>query len=357
MLWIDKYAPKKFRDLKFVENTHLKVLKHLKTFRKGHKPLMIIGPPGIGKSLLIKIIAAQNNYNLIFLSKADHKSYSAYSVFGKRNLIVYDEMVPNKICNKNEFSVTLATEYIRNCEKNFEVVYLKSECEYEHYRRILQLENIVCDRVWLERVLEEMAGDHRSALNFLQLASPHLKRKLAVKFEKMRNLSPLHHLKNIENHRYNKNNRLYCLEEIHSPALLSLAYNSFGSHSIHNFLKFSEILSMTDSLREYQFLAYCYYQSKNTHTDVKFVNEKNNLFSDEIRPFLECLPRKLPSFVSEDVYTYYKAVDDFYSKFYGIRVFEELPGIYKMNKNSEFIYRFKPGSSCAVKKTVWMMDL
>ncbi|KAG0438714.1 Replication factor C large subunit [Dictyocoela muelleri] len=357
MLWIDKYAPKKFRELKFNENAHLKVLKYLKTFKKGTKPLLIIGPPGIGKSSLIKIIANQNSYNLIFLSKPENKNYSDFSIFGKRNLIVYDEIVPIKNFNKTEFSVTLTTEYVKNCEKNFEVIYLNSECDYEYFRKILLVENIICDRIWLENVLEEMAGDHRSALNFLQLVSPLLKRKRKIKFEKIRNLSPFHHLKNIEKKRYQKKNYLNYLEEIHSPILLSLAYNTFNSHSIHNFLKFSEMLSMTDNLREYQFIVYCHYQNKNTQTEIKLNNENNSFFSTEISPFLEYFPKKLASYVSEDVYKYYKSINDFYTKFYGIKVFDELPGIYKLNKNKEFIYKFKPGISCAVKKIVKMKDL
>jgi replication factor C large subunit len=69
----------------------------------GTKPLLLIGPPGVGKTTIVKILSSLLNYDLIELNASDTRSgplleklitplYNNTSLFGKKILLFFDEV-------------------------------------------------------------------------------------------------------------------------------------------------------------------------------------------------------------------------------------------------------------------------
>ena len=103
MYWTDLYRPKNFEHIIGNEEIRLNVLKWLVKWFPGTKPLLLIGPPGVGKTTIVKILSSLLNYDLIELNASDTRSgplleklitplYNNTSLFGKKILLFFDEV-------------------------------------------------------------------------------------------------------------------------------------------------------------------------------------------------------------------------------------------------------------------------
>jgi replication factor C large subunit len=103
MYWTEIYRPKKFEHIIGNEEIRLNVLKWLVKWFPGTKPLLLIGPPGVGKTTIVKILSSLLNYDLIELNASDTRSgplleklitplYNNTSLFGKKILLFFDEV-------------------------------------------------------------------------------------------------------------------------------------------------------------------------------------------------------------------------------------------------------------------------
>jgi replication factor C large subunit len=103
MYWTEIYRPKNFEHIIGNEEIRLNVLKWLVKWFPGTKPLLLIGPPGVGKTTFVKILSSLLNYDLIELNASDTRSgplleklinplYNNTSLFGKKILLFFDEV-------------------------------------------------------------------------------------------------------------------------------------------------------------------------------------------------------------------------------------------------------------------------
>ncbi|MDW0150810.1 MAG: AAA family ATPase [Nitrososphaeraceae archaeon] len=103
MYWTEIYRPKNFEHIIGNEEIRLNVLKWLVKWFPGTKPLLLIGPPGVGKTTIVKILSSLLNYDLIELNASDTRSgplleklitplYNNTSLFGKKILLFFDEV-------------------------------------------------------------------------------------------------------------------------------------------------------------------------------------------------------------------------------------------------------------------------
>ena len=103
MYWTEIYRPKNFEHIIGNEEIRFNVLKWLVKWFPGTKPLLLIGPPGVGKTTIVKILSSLLNYDLIELNASDTRSgplleklitplYSNTSLFGKKILLFFDEV-------------------------------------------------------------------------------------------------------------------------------------------------------------------------------------------------------------------------------------------------------------------------
>ncbi len=73
-MWSTKYKPTRIEEMVGNEDARIEFMQWLLSWKVGMKPLLLIGPPGIGKTTLVKIAANQFNIDLIELNASDTRS-------------------------------------------------------------------------------------------------------------------------------------------------------------------------------------------------------------------------------------------------------------------------------------------
>ena len=103
MMWSEKYRVKDVCQFIGNEQSRLEVLKWIKNWIKGTKPILIMGPPGTGKTSFIISMANFFNYDIVELNASDfrnkanlesiiHPLLNNSSIFGKNLLLFLDEV-------------------------------------------------------------------------------------------------------------------------------------------------------------------------------------------------------------------------------------------------------------------------
>ncbi|MDP8942305.1 MAG: AAA family ATPase, partial [Thermoproteota archaeon] len=84
------------------EGARLAAVKWLSGWVDGSRPLLLVGPPGIGKTTLVHTLSQQFNYDLIELNASDNRNkigienritpiFSNEGLFGRKMLLFLDE--------------------------------------------------------------------------------------------------------------------------------------------------------------------------------------------------------------------------------------------------------------------------
>jgi len=71
MMWSEKYRPKNIVDLVGNEEARYDFVEWFTKWKKGTKPILLVGPPGVGKTTLAKLAAKQFGYDMIELNASD----------------------------------------------------------------------------------------------------------------------------------------------------------------------------------------------------------------------------------------------------------------------------------------------
>ena len=197
-LWIEKYRPKKFEDVVGNEDV-VEVLKKKVREEKNIPHLLLIGPPGVGKTTLAYVIASELGASLMEINASDERGIDV--VRGKIKMFVKSGGLSQKILLLDEADFTteefqhalrrLMEQYSENCrfiitanygEKIIEplksrcfTVYLKSlqqEHIYKIVKRVVEGEklNLSEEQIW--KIVRESGGDARKAINMLQTGVP-----------------------------------------------------------------------------------------------------------------------------------------------------------------------------------------
>ena len=102
-MWSEIYRPARVQDLIGNEDERLTVMKWLSGWVRGSKPLLLVGPPGVGKTTLVHTLARQLDYDLIEMNASDTRNRDQLeqlivpilvntSIFGKKILLFLDEV-------------------------------------------------------------------------------------------------------------------------------------------------------------------------------------------------------------------------------------------------------------------------
>jgi len=217
----EKYKPKKVKDVignpKAVEA--IKVwAKQWKTGKK-QKPLLLHGPPGVGKTSVVYALAHDMNWTVVELNSANKRSKekiediigesSTVSLWGGYRLILIDDVdqmsgredrgamnaVSTIIKEANNPVILTALDYwnqkissLRKIVEPVEFRKVNSRSIAKYLKTIAKNENIELSESRLEKILENINGDLRAALNDLEgMSSGHRDTEINV-FEVMRTI-------------------------------------------------------------------------------------------------------------------------------------------------------------------------
>jgi replication factor C large subunit len=103
MMWSELYRPVKVQQMVGNEGARLAAVKWLSGWVDGSRPLLLIGPPGIGKTTLVHTLSQQFNYDLIELNASDNRNkigietrimpmFRNAGLFGRKLLLFLDEV-------------------------------------------------------------------------------------------------------------------------------------------------------------------------------------------------------------------------------------------------------------------------
>ena len=104
MMWSEKYRPKKVQEMIGNEDARLAALKWLGGWVSGSRPLLLVGPPGSGKTTLVHALAWQFDYHMVELNASDTRNKdnlkamllpalrNTANLFGKKIMLFLDEV-------------------------------------------------------------------------------------------------------------------------------------------------------------------------------------------------------------------------------------------------------------------------
>ena len=198
-MWSEKYRPQSLMDMIGNEEARASFVEWFGKWKKGTKPLLLVGPPGIGKTTLANLAAKQFGYDMISLNASDVRNKQQIQeilspVLGNasllgRPMIFVDEVdgvhgradfggvealldilkeptVPIILAANSEFS-----DKMKSIKKATKTIYLRPlppRLMQLYLARILQKEDAKMSPGSLVKLVMKSRGDIRSMINSAQ---------------------------------------------------------------------------------------------------------------------------------------------------------------------------------------------
>src|SRR5918995_1272903 len=198
-MWIEKYRVTEFDSFFGNEKPRLIIVNWLKKWIKGTKPLLIIGPPGTGKTSFVKSLAKLLDFDLVELNASDLRNKINLegiinpmllnnSVFGKQMLLFLDEV--DGISGRDDYGgLPFLSNILKNADvpiimasntksykmkdiiKNSKLVEfrpLSSFASYMLLQNVMRMEKRHLENIEQFDIINQSRGDARTLLNTLQ---------------------------------------------------------------------------------------------------------------------------------------------------------------------------------------------
>jgi len=205
--WVEKYRPKRLAEVVNQEEAKQQLVKWLKSWEVGKpdkRAVMLVGPPGVGKTTLVYALANDMNYEVLELNASDvrtsdriksivDRAVGMSSLFGfKGRIILFDEVdgisvredkgglsailelaesskVPIIMTANNPWDVKFRP--LRDASLVIQLKPLSESEVVEVLRRICNAERIKCEEDALRLIARSCNGDLRAGINDLQLVA------------------------------------------------------------------------------------------------------------------------------------------------------------------------------------------
>lgn len=199
MMWSDKHRPQSISDMIGNEEARTVLVEWFAKWKKGTKPILLVGPPGIGKTTIANLSGKQFGYDMISLNASDVRSKSRIfevlnpvlgniSVLGSPMIFV-DEVdgihgradfggaeALIKILKEPTVPIVLAANSdtstkMKNIKKATKTIYfrpLPPRLLRLHLENILKMEGEKLSPGLLIKIIADSRGDIRSMINSAQ---------------------------------------------------------------------------------------------------------------------------------------------------------------------------------------------
>jgi replication factor C large subunit len=198
-MWSEKYRPQIISDMVGNEESRAAITEWFVKWKKGTKPLLLVGPPGIGKTTIAYLVAKQFGYDMIGLNASDVRSKSRLneilmpvlgnvSVLGTPMIFV-DEVdgihgrgdyggasalvdilkeptVPIVLAANNDYSDKMKS--IKKVVKTIQFKKIPPRLLRVYLENILKKQNAKLSPGSLIKVIDKSKGDIRSMINLTQ---------------------------------------------------------------------------------------------------------------------------------------------------------------------------------------------
>ena len=198
-MWSEKYRPQIISDMIGNEESRVAIMEWFAKWKKGTKPLLLVGPPGIGKTTMAYLVAKKFGYDMIGLNASDVRSKARINeiltpVLGNVSvlgipMIFVDEV--DGIHGRGDYGGVAAlvdilkeptvpiilaanddtSEKMKSIKKTVKIISFKRippRLLRIHLENILKKENAKLSPGSLIKVIDKSRGDIRSMINLAQ---------------------------------------------------------------------------------------------------------------------------------------------------------------------------------------------
>jgi replication factor C large subunit len=200
MMWSEKHRPKTLQEMVGNEDARLIVIKWLAGWVSGSRPLLLLGPPGTGKTTLVHTLARQLDYDVIEMNASDIRNKESLqariipvlqnttNLIGKKIMLFLDEV--DGISNREDTGgLETLTNLIKEPtvpvimaanKKSLKIIKLTKACKIVEFNpvpprllllyldHVLQSEGVKLGSDDKTSIIDNSRGDIRSLLNGAQ---------------------------------------------------------------------------------------------------------------------------------------------------------------------------------------------